>query len=109
MQEESGSRTSEMDAEILSAEEEYRKEEIGLSKNQYMDDMAGNWWKATMEGRTEKLAAIARGSRSRAPKMEAERLPAEVVPALKEEGENILPMEEAVEVRKVKKSKKSLP
>ena len=68
-----------------------------------------------MEGGTEKLAVTgevtgARGSRSRAPEMEAERLPAEVVPATEEEeGENILPMEKAVEVRKVKKSKKSLP
>ena len=49
----SGSRNPEMEAEPQSAEVEMRKEEMGISKKQYMEDVSGNWWNATMDGERE--------------------------------------------------------
>ena len=67
-----------MEAECPSAEEKQRKGKMGLSKNRYKENMAGNWWNAKMEGGREKLAATgedtgAAASRSRAPKLDSER------------------------------------
>ena len=46
-----GSQTSEMEAELRSAEVKDRKEEIGLSTNHYLEDMARNSWDAKSGGR----------------------------------------------------------
>ena len=65
----SGSQTSEMGAEPVSAEVETREEDMGHSKNQYMEDMAESRWYAKMDGGREKLAAARNGSRD--PEMDA--------------------------------------
>ena len=87
-----------MEAEPQSAAVEKRKEEMGISKNQYMEDMAENWLNVKVDGGTEKLAA--RGevtsavSASRNPEMEAERWSAEIAPAMKVVNEEVSPIEQ---------------
>ena len=72
-----------------------------LDRKQSLEKMCKDRRYTKMEGGREKHAAAgevtgAAGSRSRAPDMEAGRLPAQVVLATKED-EQVLPMEEAVD------------
>ena len=94
----SGSQTSDMEAELLSTEMEDRKEEMGLSKNQYMEDMAAQVecpkWKLGKRSLLLKVTRTA-GSGSRTPEIEAERMFGEVTNAKSEDNERVLPMEEA--------------
>ena len=97
-----------MEAEPQSVEVKKRKDEMGISKNQYMEDMAGNRWNAKMDVGREKLASEGEvtsqaGSGSRNLEMEAERRSTEVAPVIEEVNEEVSPIEE-----KIKKSTKLL-
>ena len=104
------SQTSNMEAELLSAEVSDREDDLGLAENQYMEDMAGNRRNAKMERGREKPTAkgevtLTAGSGSQAPDREAKLLSAEAnyrlramkILAKSEAEEKVVPMKEAVD------------